>query len=198
MRLVACAPVALLLLALTACSESSVPPPAASSPTPSVPAAVSKAAVGSPADAALARYDGYGDLRFGMDVATFRTAWQGRLVVAMDVAAGCSYLRPIGVKQPRDFGFMFAQGHFVRYDVSTAREIAPGGGKVGMDAAGLRALYGEALQASPHKYVEGAQLLRVAAPDGNGALVFETDAHGTVATWRAGVPPQIDYLEGCG
>jgi hypothetical protein len=27
--------------------------------------------------------------------------------------------------------------------------------------------------------------------------VFETDAGGTVTEWRAGVPPQVDYVEGC-
>ena len=44
----------------------------------------------------------------------------------------------------------------------------------------------------------GASYLRVPLPDGQGALVFETDAEGKVVRWRAGLPPQIDYLEGCG
>ena len=33
---------------------------------------------------------------------------------------------------------------------------------------------------------------------GEGALVFETDTQGRVTHWRAGVPPQVDYVEGCG
>jgi len=41
-------------------------------------------------------------------------------------------------------------------------------------------------------------VLRVTAPQGTGALVFETDAQGRVTRWRAGVPPQVDYVEGCG
>ena len=117
---------------------------------------------------------------------------------SVDAAGGCSYLRPTWVKQPRDFGFLFERGQFARYDVGTGRETAPGGGKVGMDAARLKALYGDRLQASPHKYVAGAQYLRLASPDGRSALIFETDAGGKVVRWRVGVPPQIDYVEGCG
>jgi hypothetical protein len=146
----------------------------------------------------LPRFDGYGDMRFGMDEAAFRRAWQGDLAGTVDAAGGCSVLRPVWVKQPRDFGFLFEQGHFARYDVGTAKEAAPGGGKVGMDVAGIRARYGDRVQATPHKYVAGAQYLRVAAPDGKSALVFETDATGKVTRWRVGVPPQIDYVEGCG
>ena len=41
-------------------------------------------------------------------------------------------------------------------------------------------------------------MLRVSAPDGgNGALVLELDAEGRVDEWRVGVPPQVDYVEGC-
>lgn len=146
----------------------------------------------------LPRFDGYGDMRLGMDEAAFRRAWQGDLAGTVDAAGGCSVLRPVWVKQPRDVGFLFEQGHFARYDVGTAKEAAPGGGKVGMDVAGIRALYGNRVQVTPHKYVAGAQYLRVAAPDGKSALVFETDATGKVTRWRVGVPPQIDYVEGCG
>jgi hypothetical protein len=95
---------------------------------------------------------------------------------------------------------MFEKGHFVRYDVTNARQIAPGGGAVGMQAAMLRTLYGAALQSSPHKYVPGALYLRIAAPHSNSALVFETDAQGMqgkVVRWHAGIPPQVDYVEGC-
>ncbi|TQC57293.1 lectin, partial [Pantoea dispersa] len=32
----------------------------------------------------------------------------------------------------------------------------------------------------------------------SGVLVFETDAAGKVVAWRVGLPPQVDYVEGCG
>ena len=38
---------------------------------------------------------------------------------------------------------------------------------------------------------------RIEDPDGEGVLVFETDASGRVTEWRAGLPPQVDYVEGC-
>jgi hypothetical protein len=148
--------------------------------------------------AGLARFDGYGDMRFGMDETAFRRAWQGDLTGSVDAGGACSYLRPIWVKQPRDFGFLFEHGRFARYDVGIAKEAAPGGGRVGMDVAQVRALYGDRMQVQPHKYEAGASYLRVTAPEGSAVLVFETDAGGKVVRWRVGVPPQIDYVEGCG
>jgi hypothetical protein len=164
---------------------------APSSTGTALPASVTEAA-------GMARFDGYGDLRFGMDEAAFRRAWQGDLAGAVDAAGGCSYLRPVWVKQPRDFGFLFEHGRFARYDVGTAKEAAPGGARVGMDIAQVRARYGDRMQVQPHKYEAGASYLRVSAPDGSGVLVLETDAQGKVVRWRVGVPPQIDYVEGCG
>ncbi len=61
----------------------------------------------------------------------------------------------------------------------------------------LRALYGARLQGSPHKDVEGGKYLSVEAP-GGAKLVFETGADGKVSSWRVGLPPQVDYVEGCG
>jgi hypothetical protein len=166
-------------------------------PTPAPTAAATAAAVPDAADA-MARYDGYGDLWFGMDEAAFATAWGGALNGAAQAGSDCFYKTPQWVKRPADFAFMFEGGRFVRYDVGTAKETAPGGGKVGMDVAQIRALYGERIQSQPHKYVVGASYLRIATPQGESALVFETDAQGKVTHWRVGVPPQVDYVEGCG
>ena len=197
----------LLAAALAACSGESgqgagkTAPASASAPAPSAPTAEAsadtRASDSRPSDE-MARFDGYGNLRFGMNEAAFRRAWPGDLAGTVDAAGGCSWLRPVWVKQPRDFGFLFEAGRFARYDVGTANEAAPGGGKVGMDGAGIHALYGDRVHASPHKYVAGAQYLRVGSPDGKSVLVFETDAGGKVTRWRLGVAPQIDYVEGCG
>lgn len=202
-------------LALAGCGQAgpSASPPAdapvaASSARPAVATSVPAT---SAADT-MARYDGYGDLRFGMDEAAFEkasfnkassnkassnNAWSGELKGAPEQGSTCFYRTPAWVKSPRDFAFMFEAGHFVRYDVGSAKELAPGGGKVGMDEAQIRALYGTRVEAQPHKYVDGAKYLRIAAPQGDGALLFETDEHGKVTRWRMGVPPQVDYVEGC-
>jgi hypothetical protein len=144
----------------------------------------------------MARFDGFGDMRFGMEEKTFRQAWQGDLSGTSTADGSCYYLTPKWIKSASDFGFMFEGGHFVRYDVGEANEAAPGGGKVGMTVDQVRALYGNRIEETPHKYEPGALYLRIAG-DNHGVLLFEIDATGKITRWRVGVPPQIDYVEGC-
>jgi hypothetical protein len=183
---------------LAACSNADHPAPvAAPAAASSTVASTVAAALAQPAT--LARYDGYGDMRFGMDDAAFERAWGGELKAATPAAgSSCISKRPLWVKAPADFAFMFEGGRFVRYDVGTTKEVAPGGGKVGMSEAQIRSLYGDRVVEQPHKYLDGAKYLRMQAPQGGAVLVFETDAQGKVARWRVGVPPQVDYVEGCG
>lgn len=149
-----------------------------------------------PPGSGLARYDGYGDMRFGMSEDEARKAWGGAL--QGEPGDGCHYLNPAWEKAPSYFAFMFDGGKFVRYDVGNDKEIAPGGGRRGMTEADIDAAYPGRVETSPHKYVDGGKYLRVKADDGSdGVLVFETDAHGKVSEWHAGVAPQVDYIEGC-
>lgn len=112
---------------------------------------------------------------------------------------GCYYLLP----QPRSakgyrIGFMIEQDRFARIDVDALDIEAPGGGKVGMSAQDIDRIYSGRVTRQPHKYVEGGQYLRVAdAGGGSGVLLFETDGEGRVSSWRVGVSPQVDYVEGC-
>ena len=86
----------------------------------------------------------------------------------------------------------------MRYDVNNDAEVAPGGGKRGMDIGQIRKLYAGRIREQPDKYVPGAVDLRVSADDDSGsALVFQTDAAGKVTSWRVGQPPAVDYVEGC-
>ena len=202
--LVLAAVVALLLSACGNAGSSSnhaalTPARAATVSTATTPASSSTGASTVTSEATqLARYDGYGDMRFGMDANAFEKAWSGKLADTTPApGSSCFYRRPMWVKQPRDFAFMFEGGHFVRYEVGTTKEAAPGGGKVGMSEAQIRALYGSNLDDEPHKYMTGAKYLRIKAPQGDGVLLFETGADGRVTRWRVGVPPQIDYVEGC-
>lgn len=182
---------ALLVSLLAACNSGRPVPPASAATTTQAPALVA----GAPT---MARFTGYGDMRFGMDEGAFRKAWSGGLK-GQPPAAGssCTYLYPKWVKAPAEIGFMLEGGHFVRYDVTTAKEIAPGGGKIGMDKAQLLALYGSKAQEQPDKYVPDASTLRVEG-DNHGVVLFELGADGKVTKWRVGVPPQVDYVEGCG
>ncbi len=144
-------------------------------------------------------FTGFGPAAFGADEETVRMAWGKALEGAPDQPDGCYVLLPAPRGEPPyPVGFMFEGGKFSRIDVRTDAIAAPGGGTLGMSADDIVRLYPGA-QTTPHKYVEGARMLRVKDSAGSSsALVFETDANGVVVAWRIGVPPQVDYVEGCG
>jgi hypothetical protein len=202
MRTLALVLAACAAIMVAGCDGSSPPAVPAGSATTAAAAsgattATSASSAAAPAAGTLemARYDGYGDMRFGMDEAAFRTAWGGELEGRP--GAACFYLWPKWVRVPADFAFMFEDGRFVRYDVGTGKETAPGGGRVGMTASQIQELYAGHVEVQPHKYVVGGKVLRVTRAAGDGVLVFEVEADGKVSAWRAGVPPQVDYVEGC-
>ena len=145
-------------------------------------------------------FSGYRGAAFGSDADAVRAAHPGELAAVPPPAApdDCHYLLPSatpGAGYP--LAFMFEGGRFVRVDVATADLAAPGALSVGMSAAEVVAAFPDA-ESRPHKYVEDAKYLRIAdEPDGDGVLLFATDEHGRVSEWRIGVPPQVDYVEGC-
>jgi hypothetical protein len=192
------------LLALAACNRSgpveNATVPAAQSPpaTAPGPAATPAPAPPTPAPVGLARFDGYGDMRFGMTADEATRAWGGELNGKPGKGEVCYYLNPVSNPSPAYFAFMIEDDKFVRYDVGNDKEIAPGGGRRGMSIDDIRKLYVGRIEEKPHKYVEGGRYLRIKADDGSGGvLVFETDAAGKVGEWHVGQPPQVDYIEGC-
>lgn len=169
--------------------------PMAEAPAPT-PAADDTAAPAGPVS--QASFLGYGDMKLGSSVDEARAAWGGELNGAPMEGTTCHYLWPKWISRPADFAFMMEDGRFVRYDVGTDKETAPGGGKVGMSVEELQKLYGGALKASPHKYTQGGQYLSMDAGDvAPTRLVFEVDAAGKVTSWRVGLSPQVEYVEGC-
>ena len=147
-----------------------------------------------------ADFSGFGPVPFGADAEALRLAWGGPLQGDPDAQdpAACHYLFP----QPRPehgYGtaFMVEGGRFVRVDVDDASAVAPGGGRIGMPASGIAGLYPGRIEERPHKYVDGAKYLRVIRDGSEAVLLFETDAAGQVQEWRIGLPPQVDYVEGC-
>lgn len=201
----------LIAAVLAGCGDRTPASPVA--PEPAAPAttetpAASPPAAGAPAPAAdvgmlpaaeTITFAGFGPAAFGADEEGVRMAWGKDMEGAPSEPGGCYVLAPAPRGEPPfRFGFMFEGGKFSRIDVRTDAIPAPGGGKVGMSADEVARLYPGA-EAMPHKYVEGARTLRAKDPAGGAAaLVFETDAKGVVAAWRIGVPPQVDYVEGCG
>ena len=145
-------------------------------------------------------FEGFGPARFGDSAEAVRQAWGGDLGDARpSEPGGCHYLVP---QPPGEDGysvaFMIEGERFVRMDVRDPAVIAPGGARVGMAGDEVRALYPERISEHPHKYDPEGRILRVAAPDGGrGVLVLELDAAARVDEWRVGIPPQVDYVEGC-
>ena len=169
--------------------------PMAEAPAPT-PAADDTAAPAGPVS--QASFLGYGDMKLGSTVEEARAAWGGELNGAPMEGTTCHYLGPKWITRPADFAFMMEDGRFVRYDVGTDKETAPGGGKVGMSVEELQKLYGGALKGAPHKYTQGGQYLSMDAGDvAPTRLVFEVDAAGKVTSWRVGLSPQVEYVEGC-
>ena len=201
-----------LLLLLAACAREGAPtdapttvdapPPPLDQPVEDVPPATASPAGGSlhaglPAQGTIG-FEGFGPAKFGATAEEVRMAWGGDLGEPQpSEPGGCYYLIP----QPStDDGyrvaFMIEGEQFARIDVRADAVTAPGGGKAGMSADEIRDLYGDGMQEQPHKYTDGKYLRIADAASGN-ALVFETDADGTVDEWRIGTPPQVDYVEGC-
>lgn len=148
---------------------------------------------------AMPDFSGIGPLRFGMTPEQMRKAWGTPLYgeAPPNDPRACYYLRPRLDKY--DLLFMVEGDRFVRTDVKAADRTAPGGGRVGMDVKKIEKLYAGHLTVSPDKYDSAAKNLSVSSPQGEGAkLIFGTDASGVVKSWRIGVSPQVDYVEGCG
>jgi hypothetical protein len=193
-----------LVAMLAACSERS--PEAAAPAGEAVPdAAAATPAVVAPPPSAVEPigFGGYGVAVFGSDEAMLRSAWTGALRGgAGDAAEGASCYYLAADPAPangRGIAFMFEEGRLVRYDVDTADRIAPGGITVGMKADAVFAAFPGKVQEQPDKYLPGARDLIVADPAGGAArLIVKTGADAIVTSWRIGVPPQVDYVEGCG
>jgi len=190
-------PLSLLAVLLVACQRT--PPAPTAAPASAEPAAPSGSSAGAaPVATGDADWQGYGPAQLGIDVEQLRTAWGQELQGDAAADGGCYYLSPPARTEAGPF-FMLEGSQFVRYDVRGGDAPAPGGGKVGMDLPQLQALYPQAEQPQPHKYVEGGKVVRVPASDGSQSwLVFELGADGKVSSWRVGLPPQVDYVEGCG
>ncbi|MFC4726755.1 hypothetical protein [Coralloluteibacterium thermophilus] len=172
-------------------------PSASATPVPGAGASGTRSAVARLSD--VVGFEGFGPAAFGDDEEALRMAW-GREMREQPAAEGasCRYLFPYPAGDDGfRLAFMLEDGRFVRLDVDTPEIVAPGGGTVGMSVAEIAARYPDRLQRTPHKYVEGGEYLAVPADQGDARLVFATDADGRVTAWRLGIPPQVDYVEGC-
>jgi hypothetical protein len=98
---------------------------------------------------------------------------------------------------PDSLGFMVEDRRLVRVDVWGHRTPTAEGARVGDSEGRILELYPRARR-KPHEYVEGSYLIVLAEPPVDTAhrYVFETDGS-RVTTYRAGLFPQVEYIEGC-
>lgn len=173
-------------------------PPASSIKQPSATDVVAPGSAAPPADTIGA--NGFGAVRFGMNRADAEKAAGGKLeassAASINASADACYMarRPA---QP-DIAYMFEAGKLVRIDVRTPGVLADGGGRVGMQVDEVRMFYAGHLSEQPAKYDPAARLLKIGGDKpGVGGVIFEVDGKGTVTRYRAGLPPALDYVEGC-
>ncbi len=169
-------------------------------PPATAPAPDAATAPGPDGDRGLARFDGYGDIRFGTAAADMEGAWGGELKVdGKEYNERCYFMVPKWARTPSAFNFMIGDGVFARFGTDDAKFVAPGGGKIGMTKTEIGTLYGS-VEAQPHKYSDG-EYLRIKDPaGGSGVLIFETDGKtdaAKVTEWRVGIEPQVNFVEGC-
>jgi hypothetical protein len=149
-------------------------------------------ATAAPTDDALVRMDGWGELRFGMGRAAAEQVADTRIAAP---AEECAMLT-IGERTPEGVTWMIVGGVLVRLDVRSPALHTGEDAKVGTPAATLRRLYPDAVEA-PNKYDPEGSTWTVGPPDA-AHYVFELDRTKRVVRWRAGLPPQVDWVEGCG
>lgn len=200
----------LLALSLAACSQAPDASTAGTSPAADAAAtdpakdaslaADPDLAAASPVDPrgdSPARLDGFGAVALGAGVDELRSRFGAPLQGEVP-DDDCHYLRP--QKESAEGPWLMIEGQkLVRYDVRGPGIVAPGGGRVGMTLGELQQLYPERADVGPDKYDAQAQHLRVRpAQEGQGIIDFTLEANGKVGAWRVGLPPQVDYVEGCG
>ncbi|MGH8029265.1 MAG: hypothetical protein ACREO3_04945 [Arenimonas sp.] len=174
--------------------------PAAPADAPGDSAPTAPPATASTTPEATIDFRGVAGVAFGASPDPLRTAWPGGAAPDAPVAPGLCHFLYAQPKPQESFGvaFMVEGDRFVRVDVDAPDLLAPGGGHAGMTADAVRAAYAGRIAEQPHKYVQGGKYLVVTPQDGGPArLVFEVDAAGIVTAWRLGLPPQVNYVEGC-
>lgn len=122
-----------------------------------------------------------------------------RFTIVGDTAgggAGCTYVRLADA--PQTVLFMISEGRVARADVHDRAMLTSEGAVVGANVAHIRALYPNVI-ARPHKYLDEGDYLIVmphAPADTMRWILFETLGD-TVTGMRAGLLPEIRWVEGC-
>jgi hypothetical protein len=210
MRALALTLTAVAALTLAACGAPDAPEPSGPPPgsAPPEPAPTAPAPTPAPAGNVLTA-TGLGPLRIGMTRAEVVAAWGEDAspgAVGGADPARCDEFRP--ARAPEGTLVMIENDRLTRISLIRGSTLKSDRGfGLGAEAAAVKAAYGPAAVASPHKYSSApAEYLTVWTPPTSGTayvqdpnargLVYEIGMDGRVAAIRGG-GPSIQYVEGC-
>ena len=141
---------------------------------------------------------GIGPLRAGMSVRDAATALHDSLTlpVGADTSA-CGTLAWRG--GPPGVSVMFEHDRVARVDIRSGSVATDAGARIGDTESRIHSLYPGRVAVTPRKYTSGHYLTvsPAAAADSAFRIIFETDGV-RVTGYRAGMLPQVAYVEGCG
>lgn len=96
-------------------------------------------------------------------------------------------------------GFMVTEGRVARVDVWDGPVTTRSGAGIGMTEDEIKALFPGQIEEEPHQYSDGKYLIFVPVDeaDKDYRVIWETDVSGVVTQYRAGVLPEVSFVEGC-
>jgi hypothetical protein len=141
----------------------------------------------------------FGPVDYGMTLRdASRTLRESLALDSTETFEKCSYVKPQSA--PAGTGFMVIDSIIVRVDVDTTGISTASGAHVGSTEAQIRALYPGRIRSEPHPYDGPEWHYLIYTPktkaDSKFGMIFETDGH-RVRSFRAGLHPYVDAIEGC-
>ena len=148
-----------------------------------------------PASGWVVTPNGIANLRVGMTVAEAQAVYPTFKVASSADGSACSYATLNG--WPAGIGVMVDAGKVVRVEIRRGSFATSTGARIGDTEEKIKGLYPGQVTVSPHKYTDGHYLtVTPTGDDSANRIVFETDGR-NVVNYRAGVRPQVEYVEGC-
>ncbi len=141
----------------------------------------------------LVDFSSYGPVPLGVPLQDANAA-TGGVIEPPGSIDGCNTTRIAGGRA--EVRLMVVDGQVARVDVGNGDVETTRGAKIGDSEDRIRALYPEGVEVQPHKYTDGHYLIVTPADGGEFRLIFETDG-ALVQKYRAGVLPEVAWVEGC-
>jgi hypothetical protein len=132
-----------------------------------------------------------------MTVVEAKAVVPGFSVPASRDSTACTYGKASSL--PAGVNVMVEGGKVVRVEIRRGSVATSTGARIGDSEERIKTLY-PGVTVTPHKYAPGGHYLTVvpaSAADGAYRIIFETDGK-RVTSYRAGIKPQVEYVEGCG